>query len=116
MSTTSAAPIVVGVDGSPAAVRAAEWAVVNVVPSRIRELVPEDVDRRVAECLAGHPEVQARVALASGEVAAFLAACDPPVQLAVVGSHRGDGVTDLIGTYGRMVLRDTTCSVLLLDR
>lgn len=94
--------------------RHASLLVINVLPSRIRELLPEDVDRRVAECLAEQPDVGASIVMAPNDVAAFLARRDPPVHLAVVGRDTGDTVTELAGTYARMVLRESSCSVLVL--
>jgi hypothetical protein len=50
------------------------------------------------------------------DVADFLATSERPVQLVVVGNP-GSPVTErLVGYYGRFVLRDTACSVLLVHR
>jgi nucleotide-binding universal stress UspA family protein len=97
-----------------ARLRSAPLKILNVVPSRIRDLFPEDVDRRIAEYLADCPDVHADVVLAPGDVTTFLAASQPPVQLAVAARSTGDGVTELVGPYARMMLKSTTCSVLLL--
>ena len=95
-----------------ARLRNATLLALNVTSSRIRELAPEEVDRRLAEWLGRHPDVPAHVLMVPDDIPAFLAARDAPVQLTV--SVAGDAAARLVGPYGRFVLRDTGCSVLLV--
>jgi nucleotide-binding universal stress UspA family protein len=92
--------------------RNATLLVLNVTSSRIRELAPEEVDRHLAEWLGRHPEVPAHVLMAPDDLPVFLTAHDTPVQLTVIAN--GDASARLVGPYGRFVLRDTGCSVLLV--
>jgi nucleotide-binding universal stress UspA family protein len=95
-----------------ARLRNATLLVLNVTSSRIRELAPEEVDRRLAECLGRHPEVPSRVLMVPDDIPAFLAERDTPVQLTVAAG--GDTAARLVGPYGSFVLRDSGCSVLLV--
>jgi nucleotide-binding universal stress UspA family protein len=95
-----------------ATLRHARLLVLNLTTARLHELLPEDVDRRVADFLHGHPDVRHRSLMTPTDVAAFLAELDTPLRLVVVA--RGDAGTRLLGNYGRFMLRATDCSVLLL--
>lgn len=67
----------------------------------------------VADGLSRYPDVQTHVPLMLNDIPTFLANREPPVQLVVVARDGGDAVARLVGPYGRFVLRDTDCSVLL---
>ena len=99
-----------------AALRHAGLVVLNLTSARLRELAPEDVDRRLAEALGRHPELSVRILMAPDDVATVLATPDEPVQLTVVGNAGGLAAEGLVGPYGRFVLRGTECSVLLVHR
>jgi nucleotide-binding universal stress UspA family protein len=94
-----------------ARLRNATLLALNVTSSRISELAPEEVDRRLSEWLGRYPDVSSRVRMVSDDIPAFLAEHDTPVQLIVTA---GGAATRLVGPYGRFVLRDTGCSVLLV--
>jgi nucleotide-binding universal stress UspA family protein len=121
----SAGDVAVVVDDSPrlpsvlqvaldeARLRGAGLLVLNLTAARLRELAPEDVDRRLAEFMQGCPDIQSHVLMARNDIPALLAQRDTAVQL-VVGDATGDAANHLVGPYGRFVLRDTECSVLLV--
>jgi nucleotide-binding universal stress UspA family protein len=95
-----------------ARLRNATLLALNVTSSRISELAPEEVDRRLSEWLGRYPDVSSRLRMVPDDIPAFLAEYDTPVQLIVTAD--GAAATRLIGRYGRFVLRDTGCSVLLV--
>jgi len=67
-----------------ARLRNATLLALNVTSSRIRELAPQEVDRRLAEWLGRHPEVPSRVLMVPDDIPAFLAERDTPVQLTII--------------------------------
>lgn len=104
---------VVSVALAQARLRNAALLALNVTSARRGELHPEGVDRRLADLLGRNSDVAAQVVLVPNDIPAFLAARGAPVQLTVgVG---GDAAARLVGPYGRFVLRDTSCSVLLVQ-
>lgn len=104
--------VVLQVALNEAHLRNATLLALNVTSSRLHEVAPEEVDRRLADWLGRHPEVQSRVLMVPNDIPEFLAARDTPVQLMVITG--GDTAARLVGPYGRFVLRDTQCSVLLV--
>jgi nucleotide-binding universal stress UspA family protein len=95
-----------------ARLRNATLVALDVTSSRISELAPEEVDRRLSEWLGRYPDVPSRVRMVPDDIPAFLAEHDTPVQLIVTAD--GAAATRLVGQYGRFMLRDTGCSVLLV--
>ncbi|WP_173010211.1 universal stress protein [Mycolicibacterium sp. P9-64] len=104
--------VVVAAALEEARLRNATLLALNVTSSRINELAPEEVDRRLSECLSRYPDVSSRVRMVPDDIPAFLAEHDTPVQLILTAD--GPAATRLIGQYGRFMLRDTGCSVLLV--
>jgi nucleotide-binding universal stress UspA family protein len=98
-----------------ARLRHAALLVLNLTSWRIHEIAPEQVDRRVAEWLQRYPDVPSRVVMVSDDVAAFLAQYSPPVQLAVAANSDDGTADELVQPCGRLLLRDTDCSVLLVQ-
>jgi nucleotide-binding universal stress UspA family protein len=105
-STTTQLPIVVGIDGSQAAIQAAEWAVDEAVsrevPLRLVAVIPQQAEPAPLESVGNvrmEPEF-AETALR--------------VQLAVIGSVDTDQVTRLIGPRSHPVLGHAECSVLIV--
>jgi nucleotide-binding universal stress UspA family protein len=86
--------------------------ILNVASSRLLELLPEDVDRRLNAWLGKHSDVTAHVVVAPDDIAELLAARATPVRLTVVAA--GGAATHVVGPYGRYVLQDTDCSVLVV--
>ena len=95
-----------------ARLRNATLVALNVTSSRISELAPEEVDRSLSEWLGRYPDVSSRMRMVPDDIPAFLAEHDTPVQLIVTAD--GAAATRLVGQYGRFVLRDSGCSVLLV--
>lgn len=95
-----------------ARLRQAPLLVLNVTSARIRELAPEEVDGDVAEWLGGHPEVPSRVVMLPDDVATFIGDSVSPIALAVVAN--GVAASQVLGPYGRFVLRGSGCSVLMV--
>jgi nucleotide-binding universal stress UspA family protein len=104
--------VVVGAALEEARLRNATLSALNVTSSRISELAPEEVDRRLSEWLGRYPDVSSRVRMVPDDIPAFLAEHDSPVQLIVTAD--GAAATRIVGQYGRFMLRDTGCSVLLV--
>jgi nucleotide-binding universal stress UspA family protein len=104
--------VVLGAALEEARLRTATLVALNVTSSRISELAPEEVDRRLSEWLGRYPDVSSRVRMVPDDIPAFLAAYETPVQLVVTAD--GAFATRLVGQYGRFMLRDTGCSVLLV--
>lgn len=94
--------------------RRATLLLLNLTSARHRELSPEDVDRRLTEVADRHPDVPTAITMTPEDVAAFVAARDAPPQLLVVGRTSGSSTENLIEPYGRFVLRDTPCTVLVV--
>jgi nucleotide-binding universal stress UspA family protein len=89
--------------------------VLTLTSWRIHEVAPEQADCCVTEWLRRYPDVPSRVLMVSDDIAAFLAQHSPPVQLAVA-ANSGDGTAgELVRPCGRLLLRDTDCSVLLVQ-
>jgi nucleotide-binding universal stress UspA family protein len=86
--------------------------ILNVASSRILELLPEDVDRRLNAWLDRHSDVTAHVIVAPDDIPELLAGRATPVRLTVVTA--GGAATHVVGPYGRFVLQDTDCSVLVV--
>ncbi|GAB3278323.1 universal stress protein [Parasphingorhabdus pacifica] len=106
---TEADPIVVGVDGTPAGVRALRWAIeearlrhlpvraITVCPpapdsSRQSTLEPYEAPMRglsgsVRACLVGEPLPHLRAELLNGRAADVLVACSDRAALLVLGDH-----------------------------
>jgi nucleotide-binding universal stress UspA family protein len=99
-----------------ARLRHAALLVLNLTATRLREFFPEDVDRRLAELVGRDSDVRPEVFMAPDDVATFLEKYERPVQLVVLGNARGSATQSVVGPYGRFVLRDTECSVLVARR
>ncbi|CAN5791860.1 universal stress protein [soil metagenome] len=97
-----------------ARLRNATLLILEVTPRRTNETSPADIDRLVTDWLSRYPDVQTHTLVVPGDLLAFLADRDPPVQLTVMGNAGEDAATRLIGPYGRFRLRDTQWSALLV--
>lgn len=89
--------------------------VLNLTSWRIHEIAPEQADCRVTGWLQRYPDVPSRVLMVSDDIAAFLAQHRPPVQLAVAANSGEETASELVRPCGRLLLRDTDCSVLLVQ-
>lgn len=97
-----------------ARLRNATLLALKVAPSRVGEVPPEEINRRLTEWLGRYPDVQTHTLEVPQDISPFIADRDPPVQLAVMGNIEGDAIARLIDPYDRFVLRRTHCSVLLV--
>lgn len=97
-----------------ARLRRAALLFLNLTSTRRQELTPEDVDRRLTELAARHLDVPTAILMTPDDVAAFVAARDTPPQLIIVGNPGGSATENLVGPYGRFILRGTPCTVLVV--
>lgn len=97
-----------------ARLRRAALLVLNLTSARTHELAPEDVDRRLTEILGRNRDVPTEVVMTPDDIATFLETRETPVQLVVVDHANGCATARVISPYGRFVLRDTECSVLVI--
>lgn len=96
-----------------ARLRNATLLVLTLAQIRGSEALPDSVDRQLADALSRYPDVNIHSLLVPSDILTFLSQREPPVQLIVLGNDGGAAATRLVGPYGRFVLRDTDCSVLL---
>ncbi|CAN5657297.1 universal stress protein [soil metagenome] len=97
-----------------ARLRNATLLILTLAQSPIGEIASADLDGRVADWLGRYPDVQTHTLVVSDDLPTFLAAHDPPVQLTVMGDVGGEDVARMLSPYGRYLLHDTECSVLLV--
>lgn len=89
--------------------------VLNLTSWRIHEIAPEQADCHVTGWLRRYPDVPSRAVMVSDNIAAFLAQHRPPVQLTVAANSREGAAAELARPCGRLLLRDTDCSILLVQ-
>lgn len=79
-------------------------------------LVCTQLDRRLAEWKQRYPDLDARPVAVHGSMLHYLERSAAEIQLIVVGAQNATGVGELLGPSGLTALRDTDCSVLVIDR
>ena len=78
-------------------------------------LVRAQLDRRLSEWKRRYPDLDVRPVAVHGSVLNFLARNAAEIQLVVVGARNTSAVAELLGPSGLAALRNTECSVLVVD-
>jgi nucleotide-binding universal stress UspA family protein len=138
-------PVVVGVDGSPQSLRAAEWAAgearrhgaplrivsVPALPPRmrpdqsaaltvadvVRDETAASLDEAVARSTAVAPELNIDAGLLSGAPAQVITDCGAGALMLVVGASSTSGLASLLlGSVSRYVAQHATCPVVVVGQ
>jgi len=78
-------------------------------------MVRAQLDRRLSEWKRRYPDLDVRPVAVHGSVLNFLARNAADIQLVVVGARNTSAVAELLGPSGLAALRNTECSVLVVD-
>nr|WP_293313998.1 universal stress protein [Mycobacterium sp.] len=75
-----------------------------------------DLDRRLARWKRRHPDLRVESVAVTGGLLEYLACHRDSVRLLVLGAHNHKHVSELVGPAGSAILRDTDCSLLVVDQ
>jgi nucleotide-binding universal stress UspA family protein len=81
-----------------------------------KRMATANLDRYLERWRRLHPQITIQAVAVSCGVLGYVARNIKSTQLVVVGAHRRDGLTELVGHAANAALHDTNCSLLVLGR
>ena len=78
--------------------------------------VGAQLDRRLARWTRRYPDLEVKSVVVHGSTLNYLAKNAKSAQLVVVGAHDCHHVDELVGPTGNAALRNTDCSMLIVNR